>query len=134
MKKCINGQYIEMTQAEIDEFNSMIDSSYVPTIEDRVAALEESYSPAVVSSVVLLADNWIGEASPYSQVVDIDGVTASSMVDLQFDAEQISVFHEKDVTFVAENNRGVVTIYCVGQKPINDYQMQVTVTEVHKNG
>ena len=134
MKKCINGQYIEMTQAEIDEFNSMIDSSYVPTIEDRVAALEESYSPAVVSSVVLLADNWIGETSPYSQVVDIDGVTASSMVDLQFNADQIAVFREKDVTLFAENNRGEVTVYCIGQKPINDYQMQVTVTEVHKNG
>lgn len=134
MKKCINGQYIEMTQEEIDLFNSMIDSSYVPTIEDRVTALEESYSPAIVSSVVLLADRWEGEASPYSQVVDIDGVTASSMVDLQFNPDQLSVFHEKDVAFVAENARGVVTIYCVGQKPVHDYQMQVTVTEVHKNG
>jgi hypothetical protein len=134
MKKCINGQYIEMTQEEIDEFNSNIDSSYVPTIEDRVTALEESYSPAVVSSVVLLADNWTGETSPYSQVVDIEGVTASSMVDLQFNADQVSVFHEKDVAFVAENNRGEVTVYCIGQKPVNDYQMQATVTEVHKNG
>jgi hypothetical protein len=134
MKKCINGQYIEMTQEEIDALYGSIDSSNEPTIEDRVKALEESYSPAVVSSVVLLADKWEGEVSPYSQVVDIEGVTASSMVDLQFNPDQISVFHEKDVTFVAENVRGVVTIYCIGQKPINDYQMQVTVTEVHKNG
>lgn len=134
MKKCTNGQYIEMTQEEIDALNSSIDSSYNPTIEDRVKALEESYSPAIVSSVVLLADSWVGEESPYSQVVSIDGVTASSMVDLQLDADQVSVFREKDVTFMAENNLGVVTVYCIGQKPVHDYQIQVTVTEVHKNG
>ena len=130
MKKCINGQYIEMTQEEIDLFNSMIDSSYVPTIEDRVAALEEKYSPAIISSVVLLADNWVGETSPYSQVVDINGVTEFSQVDLTPSIEQLVIFYEKDLGFVTENEDGVVTVYAIGQKPANDYTIQATITEV----
>jgi hypothetical protein len=133
MKKCINGQYIEMTQEEIDVFNGSIDSSYVPTLEDRIAALEDSYSPEFVTTVTLLSDNWVGTESPYSQVVEINGVTNSSKIDLQFNADQLTIFHEKDVAFFAENNRGVVTVYCIGQKPANDYTMQATVTEVHRN-
>jgi hypothetical protein len=134
MIKCVNGQYIEMTQEEIDALNNSIDSSNEPTLEDRITALEESYSPEFVTSITLLAANWEGDASPYSQVVEIEGVTSASKVDLQFNADQLTVFHEKDAAFFTENNRGVVTVYCIGQKPMNDYLMQATVTEVHKNG
>ena len=39
-------------------------------------------------------------------------------------------FYEKDITFVTENEGGVVTVYVIGQKPTNDYTIQVTITEV----
>ena len=83
-----------------------------------------------VANINLLAANWIGSKSPYSQVVDIAGVTEYSQVDLTPDVEQLVIFYEKDLTFVTENEDGVVTVYAIGQKPENDYTVQVTITEV----
>ena len=85
---------------------------------------------ARIGYVTLLADNWVGEASPYSQVVEIDGVTENSQVDLTPSVEQLAVFYNKDLAFVTENRDGVVTVFAIGQKPQNDYTIQVTLTEV----
>lgn len=85
---------------------------------------------AKISEVTLLADAWVGTDSLYSQVVSIDGVTANSQVDLTPSVEQLAIFYEKDLTFVTENENGVVTVFAIGQKPKNDYTIQVTITEV----
>lgn len=85
---------------------------------------------ARVANVELLSANWIGEVSPYSQVVNIEGVTEYSQVDLTPSIEQLVIFYEKDLGFVTENEDGVVTVYAIGQKPENDYVIQVTITEV----
>lgn len=87
-------------------------------------------SVARISYVDLPASGWQGVESPYYQVVDIDGTTENSQVDLTPDAQQLAVFHNKDLAFVAENDDGVVTVYAIGQKPANDYRIQVTITEV----
>ncbi len=83
-----------------------------------------------VADIALLAANWKGDASPYSQVVEIPGVTEYSQVDLTPSVEQLTIFHEKDLTFVTENEGGTVTIYAIGQKPENDYEIQATIKEV----
>lgn len=83
-----------------------------------------------VANVDLLAANWVGDKTPYSQVVAIDGVTPYSQVDLTPDVAQLVIFHEKDLTFVTENEDGIVTVYAIGQKPENDYTVQATITEV----
>lgn len=88
-------------------------------------------SSARIAYIDLLAANWIGDSSPYSQVVEIDSVTENSQVDLTPSIEQLVVFYEKDLGFVTENEDGVVTVYAIGQKPENDYTMQVTITEVN---
>jgi hypothetical protein len=85
---------------------------------------------ARIAYVDLLASNWVGDKNPYSQIVAIDGVTENSQVDLTPSIDQLVVFYEKDLGFVAENEDGVVTVYAIGQKPENDYTMQVTITEV----
>lgn len=85
---------------------------------------------SVLSSVTLLASAWAGSDSLYSQVVTIDGVTEYSKVDLLPSVEQLAIFHNKDVAFVTENENGVVTVYAIGDKPTNDYTMQVSITEV----
>jgi hypothetical protein len=85
---------------------------------------------AKIANINLLAENWAGETSPYSQVVEIDGVTENSQVDLTPSIEQLMVFYEKDLGFVTENEDGVVTVYAIGQKPTNDYIIQATITEV----
>lgn len=91
---------------------------------------EESTPVARIGEVELLAAKWIGEDNLWSQVVTIEGVTANSQVDLTPSVEQLVIFYEKDLTLVAENENGVVTVYVIGQKPQNDYTIQVTITEV----
>lgn len=85
---------------------------------------------ARISNITLFASKWVGDKSPYSQVVTVTGVTENSQVDLTPSAEQLAIFHNKDLAFVTENDGGKVTVYAVGQKPENDYTMQATVMEV----
>lgn len=85
---------------------------------------------AKVKTVTLLAANWIGDTSPYSQVVSIEGTTVNSKVDLNPTVEQLAIFHQKELAFVTENEDGVITVYAIGEKPQNDYTMPVTITEV----
>lgn len=91
----------------------------------------DSGTKKVNASVELLADNWVsGGEKLWSQVVEISGVTSSSQIELTPSVEQLAIFHNKDIAFVAGNKGGVVTIYAIGQKPTNDYIMQVTIEEV----
>lgn len=112
------------------EVEDIVSPEQRPSIEDRLLAIETTHSPEIVRTVTLLADAWNGDASPYWQDVEINGVTKRSKIDLQPDSEQLTTFYEKDVTFLAENDNGNVTILCIGQKPINDYTLQATMTEV----
>lgn len=86
------------------------------------------------ASVTLYADRWEqgeDEAMWYQEVVVANAtVTENSKVDLQPSAEQLLIFYEKDLTFVTENVGGVVTVFCIGEKPANSYIIQATVTEV----
>ena len=82
---------------------------------------------------VSLSTEWETAADKrYYQEVDVTNatITSKSKVDLQPTAEQLSIFQEKDLTFVAENTNGTVRVYCVGQKPQNEYDIPVTVTEI----
>lgn len=87
-------------------------------------------SAASIGEVTLYANKWVGSESPYSQVVTISGTTMNSQVDLTPSVQQLSVFYNKDLAFVTENEDGVITVYAIGQKPENDYTIQVTITEV----
>lgn len=84
-----------------------------------------------IADIQLPSANWVGDASPYSQVITIEGITEFSQVDLTPSVEQLVIFREKDLGFVTENEDGVVTVYAIGQKPLDDYIMQVTITEVN---
>lgn len=97
---------------------------------NSLANLPPKPSSARIAEVTLRASAWTGTASPYSQRVTIDGITANSQVDLTPSVAQLVIFHQKDLAFVTENDDGVVTVYAIGDKPTNDYTMQVTITEV----
>lgn len=84
-----------------------------------------------LTEITLYAGNWKGATSPYSQVVAVEGVSVNSMVNLQPSVEQLEIFHDKDLAFVAENEDGVVTVYAVGELPDGDYTMQATIMEVN---
>ena len=89
-------------------------------------------STTQISSVTLAASKWVGTGSPYSQVVTIPGATNNSKINLNPTVEQLNIFHNKDLAFVVGNKNGVITVYCIGQKPANDYTMQVSITEVNR--
>lgn len=80
--------------------------------------------------ITLLASAWEGTASPYSQVVEVDGVTPYSQVDLLPSAELLAEFQKKDLTLVTENEDGVITVFAIGTKPTQDWTIQATITEV----
>ena len=96
---------------------------------DRIHALEEKLPRKI--KINLPASAWVEDADEeYSQVVSIEGVTPYSQFDLQITKEQLAIFREKEISFWVENENGVVTVSCMGQKPTNDYVVQATKTEV----
>jgi hypothetical protein len=89
------------------------------------------------TSVTLYADKWVQATDKrWHQIVTVDNaiITPSSKVDLHPSAAQLEIFHEKDLAFVTENEDGVVSVFCVGQVPTNDYTLQTIVTEVLIDG
>ena len=89
-----------------------------------------STSTVRIAEIDLFSDAWQGDVSPYFQTVDIEGITEFSQVDITPSVSQLGIFYNKDLTFVTENDSGVVTVYAIGDKPLNDYTVQVTIAEV----
>jgi hypothetical protein len=83
-----------------------------------------------LSTVTILASAWTGSDNLHSQVVTIPDVTPYSKVDLLPSVEQLAIFASKNVTFVTENEDGVVTVFAIGDKPMQNYTMQAQITEV----
>jgi len=83
-----------------------------------------------LTEVFLPADQWKGATSPYSQVVEVEGITIRSKVDLLLDADQLELLRAKEAAFTTENEDGVLTVYAIGQKPEWDFTFQAAVTEV----
>lgn len=110
----------------------VLTAEHLNRIEDGIIAAERTggSSTAMIGEVTIYANKWVGSASPYSQVVTISGTTMNSQVDLTPSVQQLAVFYNKDLAFVTENEDGVITVYAIGQKPENDYTIQVTITEV----
>lgn len=102
----------------------------------------DSFILPTPASITLLPDAWQsieenGEpiANRYYQPVEVNNaiVTPNSKIDLQPSPEQLAVFAQKDVTFTAINTEGNVRVCVVGEKPLQEYTIQVTVTEVAEN-
>lgn len=112
-------------QELIDELNEL----------KEIVNLLYAKSLVKTATITLLASAWVADSdNQYSQIITIADITPYSKIDLQPTPEQLTIFHEKDVTFVTENDNGTVTVYCIGQKPINDYVVQATITEVEIDG
>ena len=129
------GAYTYVSELAVDSFKPL-DAKYIPNefatkeYVDSVVIGGGAGKTARIGEVELLSSAWVGEGNLYSQVVNIEGVTENSQVDLTPSVEQLVIFYEKDLSFVTENEDGVVTVYAIGQKPANDYTIQVTITEV----
>lgn len=115
-----------------DKLYSIV-TEYIQNNLEMLMGITDSQT-SKISSVTLFADRWYGTTSHYSQVVSVSGATRKSKIDLNPTVEQLVIFYNKDIAFVIENDNGVLTAHCIGQKPTSDYTMQVTITEVATNG
>ena len=142
----VNGVWVPLTTPEVIDISDILLADNLIKVEGNGSlTFKNEYGYAVPSEVTyalkddtvarigtvsLPASGWVGEGYLFSQVVNINGVTENSQVDLTPSVEQLAIFYEKDLAFVTENEDGVVTVYAIGQKPLNDYTIQVTITEV----
>ena len=120
----------EASRMTAEEARNIAEAARVETLRQIREAFASGVLNPIYTSVKLYASAWVGAEDPYSQVVKIAGVTANSKVDLLPSVEQLAIFHDKDIAFVTENEDGVVTVYAIGDKPTQDYTIEVCITEV----
>ena len=111
-------------------------SNLANTVNDLKNTINKLNSKSLVktSYITLYASKWVPHENGYVQAIAVDDATKYSKVDLQPSAEQLAIFYEKDIAFVTENENGYITVFCIGQKPENDYIIQATITEVIIDG
>ena len=83
-----------------------------------------------IEMITIPAANWTGDKNPWSQVIHVNGVTANSKLDLQPTAVQIVALQDAEITLMIQNDNGVVSAWAIGNKPTEDYTMDVLITEV----
>lgn len=116
----IPSNYISNQTGQIEELvNRMVQ------LEEELASMRPSHT-----TITLFANSWVGDISPFSQVISIENVTENSKVDLQPTAVQIVELQDTEISLMAENNAGVVTVWAIGDRPEVDYTMQALITEV----
>ena len=80
--------------------------------------------------ITILSTSWIGDSNLWSQVVVCSGVTVNSKLDLQPTPSQIIELQDAEISLMATNEDGVITVYAIGNKPTSDMTIQVLITEV----
>lgn len=85
---------------------------------------------AKAKEIVVYADLWKGAVSPYSQTVELDFVSANSMVLLHPAPGELQKLYESGTALIAENDGGAVTVYALGGKPGQDITIQCSTQEV----
>ena len=83
-----------------------------------------------IRTITLPANAWVESNGTWSQVVQIDGVTRNSKIDLQPNKELLAYLLDEEISLVAENAERVVTIYAFNYRPEIDMVIQVTINEV----
>ena len=84
-------------------------------------------------SIDLPVSGWVvsdTNSALYLQTVSVSGVTANSKIDLTPSPEQLAELLSEEISLIAANDDGVVTVFAIGDTPANDYVMQAMITEV----
>ena len=87
-------------------------------------------SAVKLTEVTLPAANWKGAVSPFSQTVAVEGISTGSRIDLLPDATQLELLCGNGTALLAGNEAGVVTVYALGAKPVEDMTVAATILEV----
>lgn len=83
-----------------------------------------------LTSITMPAANWIGNNNPWSQVVQCNGVNVNSKLDLQPTPTQVVELQNSEISLMLTNSQGTVTAWALGNKPVEDYEIAVLITEV----
>lgn len=100
------------------------------SINELVDWVKNNSAKSKIVTVTLFANSWVGDTSPFSQVVTVNGVTENSKVDLLPTAAQIVELQDDEISLMTENNDGVITVWAIGDKPATDMEIQALITEV----
>lgn len=82
--------------------------------------------------ILLTQGDWRGAVSPFSQEIQLPGVTLTSNVDLQPEPGVLERLRLWGTALAAENEDGRITVYAFGGRPKEDLTMQATITEVQQ--
>ena len=116
-----------------DGIHTYAELAYLQAGDVDITQALAKVKPRVIT--VTLTSNWTKTADDrYSQVVDIDDVTVYSRLDLQPSADMLAEFKQLGLVFVTENNGGTITVYSVGNIPLETYTMQATLVETECDG
>ena len=83
-----------------------------------------------VGDLTILAQNWLGEQSPYYQVLELPCASSVSKIDIYPTIFQLQYLETAQIALTIENNNGTITIYALHNKPTEDLVIQVAVSEV----
>lgn len=86
-------------------------------------------SSAKIVDMTILQDEWKNAESPYTQEVNVEGVSANSVVDLVADAETLDILTQSRCVVYLRNDGGTITAVAVGGKPQGDLTVQAIITE-----
>lgn len=127
-RKALNAQEAEKLTGY--EVTTILNSSEVeiPTSQAVMDAIN-NLMPRL-TTITLLADSWTGDSLLYYQTTSVSGVNVNSKLDLQPTPEQILEFNDAEISLMATNTNGVVTVYSFNGKPVDDIEMQVLITDV----
>lgn len=106
------------------------DTIYFPG--ENISIVNNKISAVLYSiTTTLMASNWLGTASPYTQRVTVTGGKATSQVNVQGDATAIQQMLDDGTNAIyIANNNGIFTAYAVGGKPTANLSIQMTVYDV----
>lgn len=81
-------------------------------------------------TVSLLADSWAGDTSPYSQVVEMSTVSATSLINCCPSSTVIQQAVNEGYMITVVQNEGAAIFYAIGNKPASDIELQCAVYKV----
>ena len=124
----------ELFESDINFKGEYINTLTQEQIEEAVKKYfeENNVAPkAKTKEVTIFANKWDKiNNRVYEQIIAIDEVTENSQVDLTPSDEQLNIFYDKKVMLTTKNMGGTVTVVLIGDKLTDDYNIQVTITEV----
>lgn len=86
-------------------------------------------SSSKITEIFLPASGWKNGESPfYQENVQVNGISAYSIVELVPSTDIIEKLHHTAITAV--NEEGTVTVYAYGDKPTEDLTINAVLTEV----